>query len=339
MRKLSLTKVSNEVNIDLTSKMFDPSTDKPGILTGLALFLLGCVFFPLVCYTIQRFMRNTGTGKQICKQFNISNNGIHDISNKLTSSTFAILACSTGVFVTRQCNNDTLAHRFYVLDNYLIFGVSYFFYDIGSMYCVYSTTEKPEVTISAKEFFKFLKERPLIIFHHIFVPVVGFPALMYLRNGYADCLLGSSFLIEASTPFVSLRVILVQLQKKESLLYVINGLLMVISFFFCRVMLFPILIWWYSSMTGVSLISTFFSLPTWVLFGGLGLWVPQLMWFNKMVRGSIKVIKDGLKRMDSNQDKETKPVVANKSEVNKSEVNKSEDTEDSPLEEKCQKLD
>merc|ERR1712002_1218691 len=133
------------------------------------------------------------------------------------------------------------------------------------MYCVYSTLDQPQVTVSAKKFFKFLCERPLIIFHHIFVPVVGFPAMMYFRGGYADCLLGTSFLIEASTPFVSLRVILVQLQKKESLLYVINGLLMVISFFFCRVLLFPILLWWFSSMTGVSLISTLLSLPTWVL--------------------------------------------------------------------------
>jgi len=310
--------------------MFNPSVDKPGLLTGFAEFLLGCLFFPLVCYSIQRFFRNTSAGVHMCEQFNISNNGIHDISNKLTSSTFALLACSIGVFVMGQCNHDILAHRFYVLDNYLIFGVSYFFYDIGSMYCVYSTLDQPQVTVSAKKFFKFLRERPLIIFHHVFVPVVGFPAMMYFRGGYADCLLGSSFLIEASTPFVSLRVILVQLQKKESLLYMINGLLMVISFFCCRVMLFPTLLWWYSSMTGLSLFTTFASLPLWVLVGGLGLWVPQLMWFNKMVRGSIKVIKDGLVRMDS-QDKQKKPVG--------SEL-RSEDSEESTLEKKsCQKLD
>ena len=54
------------------------------------------------------------------------------------------------------------------------------------------------------------------------------------------------------------------------------------------------------------------------------------MWFNKMVRGSIKVIRDGVKRMDS-QDKQKKPVLA---------PTKSEDTEDSNLEEeKCQKLE
>jgi len=82
-------------------------------------------------------------------------------------------------------------------------------------------------------------------------------------------------------------------------------------------------------MTGVSLISTLLSLPTWVLLGGLGLWVPQLLWFNKMLRGSIKVINDGLKRMDSNHDKQTKPVAENELE----------DSMVSPLEEKCQKSD
>jgi len=83
-------------------------------------------------------------------------------------------------------------------------------------------------------------------------------------------------------------------------------------------------------MTGMSLFTTLSSLPMWVIVGGLGLWVPQLMWFNKMLRGSIKVIKDGLERMDS-QDKQKKPVV--------SEL-KSEDSEESTLEEKlCQKLD
>ena len=107
-------------------------------------------------------------------------------------------------------------NRFYVLDNYLIFGVSYFFYDVISMYLVYNTLSKDNVTLSAEEVLQFLSDRPLIVFHHILVPLIGFPAMMYFRDGYGDCLLGSSFLIEASTPFVSARVILVHLNMKVS---------------------------------------------------------------------------------------------------------------------------
>ena len=47
------------------------------------------------------------------------------------------LACSCGLYVYSNCGDDVFKDRFYILDNYLIFGVSYFFYDIGSMYMVY----------------------------------------------------------------------------------------------------------------------------------------------------------------------------------------------------------
>eukprot|EP00092_Neocalanus_flemingeri_P018555 GFUD01020092.1.p1 GENE.GFUD01020092.1~~GFUD01020092.1.p1 ORF type:complete len:312 (-),score=45.39 GFUD01020092.1:162-1097(-) len=311
--------------------MFDPTTDKPGILTGIAEFLLGTIFFPLVCYICQRFFRTTSVGLHLCEEYNIKSNGIHDISNKITSSTFALLACSTGVFVNQQCNSDILNERFYILDNYLIFGVSYFLYDVASMYMVYSTLEKEEVTVSAKEIFKFLSERPLIIFHHIFVPLVGFPAMMYFRGGYGDCLLGTSFLIESSTPFVSLRVILVHLQQKESLLYVVNGILMLVSFFLCRVMLFPILYWWYSSVSGLSLITAILTVPMWVHLSVIGLWTPQLMWFNRMLKGSIKIIKDRQKRIENGK----KPPVKLISEDSPEEDSGEEDS----AKKLCQKLD
>ena len=67
--------------------------------------------------------------------------------------------------------------------------------------------------------------------------------------------------------------------------------MMLLSFFACRVMLFPILYWWYSSILGLSLISTIISIPCWCHIATLGLWLPQLFWFNKMLRGSLKVIR------------------------------------------------
>ena len=38
--------------------------------------------------------------------------------------------------------------------------------------------------------------------------------VLFIRGGYGDCLLGTAFLVEASTPFVSLRVILCHLGLK-----------------------------------------------------------------------------------------------------------------------------
>ena len=200
--------------------MFNPAYDKPGVVTGVLEFLLGLIFFPGVCFTVQTLLRSSDAGVKYCSKHKINNNGVHDISNKITSSVFAVCACSIGCFVNRQCVEDSssMSDRFYVLDNYLIFGVSYFFYDVVSMYLVYNTLCKDKVTISSEEILQFLSDRPLIVFHHILVPLIGFPAMMYFRDGYGDCLLGSSFLIEASTPFVSLRVILVHLNMKVSII-------------------------------------------------------------------------------------------------------------------------
>ena len=194
--------------------MFDPRTDEPGLLTGAAEFLAGIFIFSGIFSLCQILLRCSKIGARICEHYKINNNGIHDISNKVTSSTFALLACTLGWFVNQQCTGDIMRDRFYILDNYLIFGVSYFFYDVISMYLVYNTLKKDNVTVSYSEVLQFLSDRPLIVFHHILVPLIGFPALMYWRNGYGDCLLGTSFMIEASTPFVSLRVILVHLNMK-----------------------------------------------------------------------------------------------------------------------------
>ena len=194
--------------------MFDPRTDEPGLVTGAAEFVAALFIFSGIFSLCQVFLRVNKIGSRICQNYNINSNGIHDISNKVTSSSFALFACTVGWFVNQQCTGDIMRDRFYILDNYLIFGVSYFFYDVISMYLVYNTLAKETVTVSGSEVIQFLSDRPLIVFHHILVPLIGFPALMYFRNGYGDCLLGTSFMIEASTPFVSLRVILVHLKMK-----------------------------------------------------------------------------------------------------------------------------
>ena len=38
---------------------------------------------------------------------------------------------------------------------------------------------------------RFLMSKPMIILHHVFVPLVGFPLLMHYRGGSGDCLLGT----------------------------------------------------------------------------------------------------------------------------------------------------
>jgi hypothetical protein len=48
----------------------------------------------------------------------------------------------------------------------------------------------------------------------------------------------------------------------------------------------------------------------WVYLAVIGLWTPQMMWFNRMLKGSIKVIKNQIERME-NKKKPKPPSVLN----------------------------
>ena len=100
---------------------------------------------------------------------------------------------------------------------------------------------------------------------------------------------------------------------QESLTYVVNGFLMLISFFLCRVMIFPALYWWYATVLDISIMATITSIPTWVNLATLGLWSPQLIWFHKMLKGSLKVIKDRQKRLSKST--ETDPSESNAEQI------------------------
>ena len=77
---------------------------------------------------------------------------------------------------------------------------------------------------------------------------------------------------------------------------------MLISFFLCRVMIFPALYWWYATVFDISIMAAITSTPAWVHLATLGLWSPQLIWFHKMLKGSLKVIKDRQKRLSNSTD-------------------------------------
>jgi hypothetical protein len=68
-----------------------------------------------------------------------------------------------------------------------------------------------EKQLGSTELFKsFFKSRFLLVSHHLCLPFFIFPVFMggLQSFGGGDCLVAAGFLLEASTPFVSLRKIL-----------------------------------------------------------------------------------------------------------------------------------
>ena len=118
----------------------------------------------------------------------------------------------------------------------MCFGLAYFFYDVYAMYIVFkvvsnansgtlkvcmfskkSSKLKHNKLIYVQFFFKsfqtiftFIQSRFLLVAHHLLLPFFIFPVFMGGLKSFngGDCLVAAGFLLEASTPFVSLRKIL-----------------------------------------------------------------------------------------------------------------------------------
>lgn len=71
---------------------------------------------------------------------------------------------------------------------------------------------------------------------------------------FSDCVLSFIYIMETSTPFVSIRSILSTLGYKNTKLYIINGLLMIGTFFVFRICIVPYAFYWYSTYSNKSLL-------------------------------------------------------------------------------------
>ncbi|XP_053679548.1 ceramide synthase [Anopheles nili] len=138
-------------------------------------------------------------------------------------------------------------------------------------------------------FAKYLSTHPLMVFHHLFIGSYGLIVISYLRGGLGDCVFSFMFMMELSTPFVSFRSILSVMGLKQSKLYVVNGLVMLVSFFWCRVFLMPYVCYYYSQVVNKPFFEAVWNLPWGCKASILALFLPQLYWFRLMVRGAMKV--------------------------------------------------
>jgi hypothetical protein len=78
--------------------------------------------------------------------------------------------------------------------------------------------------------------------HHVFV--IGGNALALWLGGFFGSCSQVSFIVEASTPFVSLRAILAYHKQDSTLFYGLNGMMMTFMFFIFRVCFYYYMIFW-----------------------------------------------------------------------------------------------
>ncbi|KAL0868076.1 hypothetical protein ABMA27_008716 [Loxostege sticticalis] len=176
-----------------------------------------------------------------------------------------------------SCTRDFMRSSHYMSEAYAWFGAAYFFYDIWSMYMVHvqmlnsaelksklqkKVSKNGDLSLSSGDsctsrkksppsFLEYCRYEPVILFHHLFIGGFGFLVIVYFRGEFGDCTFGFVYLMELSTPFVSLRGILSRLRLKATRLYVLNGVLMLLTFLVCRVLSLPYVCLLYSHVRGL----------------------------------------------------------------------------------------
>ncbi|KAJ8710990.1 hypothetical protein PYW07_008232 [Mythimna separata] len=146
------------------------------------------------------------------------------------------------------------------------------------------------LVIVGTSFLDYCRHEPVILMHHLFIGGFGFLVIVYLRGNLGDCTFGFVYLMELSTPFVSVRAILSRMKLKSSRLYVMNGILMILTFFVCRVISLPYVCLLYSRVVGLSYIDAIKSLPTGCKISICILLLPQVYWFYLMSAGALKML-------------------------------------------------
>ncbi|KAM8818358.1 TLC domain-containing protein 3A [Rhynchonycteris naso] len=211
------------------------------------------------------------------------------ISTRLVSSAQAILATGSGIVIIYYCRN-VVSDRHWLSREYVWFLIPYMVYDTYAMYiCEWYRTSEQNRKHSLTIFRNFLSKNRLMITHHVVILLVLVPIAQRLRGELGDFFVGCIFTAELSTPFVSLGRILIQLKQQHTILYKVNGILTMTTFFCCRILLFPFMYWSYGRQQKLNLLQVPFRIPFFCNVANAVLIAPQIYWFSLLCKKAARL--------------------------------------------------
>ncbi|XP_036623054.1 TLC domain-containing protein 3A [Trichosurus vulpecula] len=220
-------------------------------------------------------------------------------SNRVVSSIQAILASASGLTIVLSCT-DVITCRHWLTREYVWVLIPYMTYDLGAMYICYWYRNRGEDKKHSLAIFRnFLQHDRLMLTHHIFILIVLVPIAQVMRGERGDFFVGCIFTAEFSTPFVSLGRILILLKKQHTIVYKLNGILTLVTFFFCRILIFPFMYWSYGQQNGLHLLQTPFRIPFFCNVINAILISPQLYWFALLCRKAAQMFNTSQAKKDS----------------------------------------
>lgn len=211
------------------------------------------------------------------------------VGTRLVSSVHAVLATGSGIIVICSCENVMYGSH-WLAREYVWFLVPYMVYDTYAMYlCEWYRISDQSHRHFLTVFQNFLSKNRLMITHHGVILFILVPVTQGIRGDLGDFFVGCIFIAELSTPFVSLGKVLIQLKQQHTLLYKVNGILTLTTFFFCRILLFPFMYWSFGQEKGLS----FFQVPLHIPFAcnvaNAFLIAPQLYWFSLLCKKAVRL--------------------------------------------------
>ncbi|XP_062328749.1 TLC domain-containing protein 3A-like [Osmerus eperlanus] len=246
------------------------------MLTSIA---CGAVFFPGLYAICRKWLKSTFS------KWNDADVVI--VSERLLSLVHATIASTAGIIVVTSCHN-VMTDRHWLANDFVCFGAPYMAYDLYAMYLSHWHSLRvrgQEVRgHSLHTVWSFLLRDRLMVLHHLALLFVFLPVTLFLRRGLGDFFVGCLLTTELSTPFVSLGKILIQLGLQDGHLHQANGMLVLLSFLCCRILLFPYMYLAYGRQHGLPLLSVPLHLPLHCNIGNLAILAPQIYWFYLLCR-------------------------------------------------------
>ncbi|XP_076856861.1 ceramide synthase isoform X1 [Brachyhypopomus gauderio] len=254
----------------------------------LLILAAGSVFFPGLFFLSKQCLKHLPGQKW-------SEGDAVMVSARLVSSLQAIMASSAGYIISTSCD-DIIDDQHWLTISYILFAVPYFVYDIYAMFLCYwhkfhvkghEADDRPKSKSAALT--RYLHREFLMVLHHVVMVTVCFPVSVFWRQGKGDYFQGVMFLAELSTPSVCLGKILIQYKQQHTLLHKVNGALMLVTFFICRVLLFPYLYYVYGRYASIPFYLVPLAVPWQCNMGAALLMAPQVYWFSLICRGALRL--------------------------------------------------
>ncbi|OWF42255.1 protein FAM57A-like [Mizuhopecten yessoensis] len=212
------------------------------------------------------------------------------ISEKIVNGIHGVVAVIIGAIISSQCKDDILYSSYWLTNAFTWFGMPYFIYDLVVMYLghllIFPAIQKQSFVDRIQHF---VLHNKLLTLHHVMLPIIFTPVILIFRRGLGDFFVGVFFQVELTLPFIAARNIMVQLQLKDTVLYVVVGIAMIIAFFVSRILVFPYLYWRYAIYKNITPWLVPFSIPHKCTAGCAFILCLQLYWMSKMLKGAVKL--------------------------------------------------